>query len=137
MSFRLADGTFNTDYKIGDKFKVVANDDSCSETTIGEIVILTDDMYSQKPFFDALDGSGSGVRCCTWYELVKYEGDLYTQSELSEIEELRDRVEYLESLCKDYAKIVVEKDARISYLLSQLNNRSDNYDVYGYVNGVK
>lgn len=65
------------------------------------------------------------------------EPTLYTKSELNEIEELRDRVEYLESLCEDYAKVIVEKDARISYLLSQLNNRSDNYDVYGYVNGVK
>ena len=39
--------------------------------------------------------------------------ELYTPEQLSEIEELRDRVEYLESLCDDYAKILVEKDKEL------------------------
>jgi hypothetical protein len=41
---------------------------------------------------------------------------LYTPEQLSEIEELRDRVEYLESLCHEYAKIISDKEARISHL---------------------
>lgn len=44
--------------------------------------------------------------------------DLYTPEKLSEIEELRDRVEYLESLCSDYAKIIEDKDAEIEELRS-------------------
>jgi hypothetical protein len=38
----------------------------------------------------------------------------YTQSELSYIEELEDRIQTLESLCSDYAKIIAEKDEHIS-----------------------
>lgn len=123
MSFKLADGTLNTDCKIGDKFKVVANQDSCLETTVGEVVILTGDTHSERPLFAALNGSGSGVRCCVWYELVKYEGDLYTPPEqLSEIDELLDRVEYLESLCSDYVKTIEEKDAEILRLNNALSD---------------
>jgi hypothetical protein len=42
--------------------------------------------------------------------------ETYTPSELSYIAELQDRVEYLESLCVDYAKIIAEKDNRIESL---------------------
>jgi hypothetical protein len=44
--------------------------------------------------------------------------ELYTQPELSEIDELRDRVEYLEGLCGDYTKIIFEKNAEIEELRS-------------------
>ena len=42
--------------------------------------------------------------------------ELYTQSELSYIAELEDRVELLEELCNDYAKIIAEKDYMIKML---------------------
>lgn len=46
---------------------------------------------------------------------------LYTEPELAEIEALQDRVEYLESLCSDYAKIVEEKDVEIEKLKHQVD----------------
>lgn len=51
---------------------------------------------------------------------------LYTQSELTEIEELQDRVQYLESLCEDYAKIISEKDAEIEQLKHSLLAKANN-----------
>ena len=123
MSYKLADGTLSTDYKCGDKFKVVKNEHSCSETTVGEIVILSVDDYTGNPYFIAEDGSGSGERVCYWEELEKYEESslpTYTQEQLSEIDELRDRIEYLQDLCSDYAKIIEEKDAEIADLRDNL-----------------
>lgn len=123
MSYELADGTLSTDYKKGDKFKVVQNESSCSETTVGEIVILEHDDMSRNPYFVAEDDSGSGERVCCWDDLEEYleasQPETYTQSELSYITELEDRVEYLESLCSDYAKIVTEKDKEIFQLKHQ------------------
>jgi hypothetical protein len=40
----------------------------------------------------------------------------YTQSKLSYIEELEDRIQVLESLCSDYAKTINVKDCIIEYL---------------------
>lgn len=53
----------------------------------------------------------------------------YSDEELSEIEELRDRVDYLESLCSDYAKIISEKNDRIESL-EEVNSElsSNTYD---------
>jgi len=42
--------------------------------------------------------------------------ELYTRSELSYIAGLEDRVELLEELCNDYAKIIAEKDYMIKML---------------------
>ena len=52
--------------------------------------------------------------------------ELYTPEQLSEIEELRDRVEYLESLCEDYAKIVAERDNNIEYMQEVIDELSSN-----------
>lgn len=48
----------------------------------------------------------------------------YTQSELSYITELEDRVEYLESLCGDLNKIVSQKDSEITVRQQMLDFQS-------------
>ena len=55
-----------------------------------------------------------------YFELVESEvsntQQTYTQSELSYIEELEDRIQTLENLCSDYAKTINVKDCIIEYL---------------------
>jgi hypothetical protein len=121
---KLADGSLSTDYTLGDKFVVVGDACSCSETTVGEIVILDEDDFSPNPYFIAEDGSGSGERVCFWGELKRYENEslpIYTQSELDYIRELESRIDQLEELCSDYARIVVEKDNEISIMKDSIS----------------
>lgn len=51
--------------------------------------------------------------------------ETYTQSELSYITELEDRIEYLQELCSDYAKIIEEKESNIT-VLQQLTRFQEN-----------
>lgn len=120
MSYKLADGTLSTDYKVGDLFKVVDTTDNCADTRNGDIILLDEeDDKTSCPFF--IRESDSILLCCCWSTLEKYEQqpELYTESELTEIEELRDRVDYLEDLCSEYSKTIWELKHK---LLAQSNN---------------
>ena len=50
--------------------------------------------------------------------------DLYTQSELTYIEQLEDEIAKLNDLCSDYVKIIAEKDYRIESMQEVIDELS-------------
>ena len=52
--------------------------------------------------------------------------ELYTQPELTYIEQLEDEIAMLGDLCRDYAKIIEEKDAKILSMQEVIDELSMN-----------
>jgi hypothetical protein len=102
-----------SEFKIGDKIKRVWESNA---------QVVQGSVYKIRGFDRDGDLELEGLKDFGYNEKsfdLATESDLqptYTQSELSYIEELEDRVEYLESLCEDYVNIISEKDNRIESL---------------------
>lgn len=61
--YKLADGTYSSDYKIGDKFEVVSDSHYCFSK--GAIITLTEDGGSKNPYFEDNE-------CVNWDKLKFY-----------------------------------------------------------------
>lgn len=128
MSYKLADGTLSTDYKIGDLF--ITNDPEEHIFSVGSLVKFTKDDGSSCPNFELVFGKITAPfldqECdigCTfedWSCLKAFnlaeQPELYTQSELTYIEQLEDEIARLNDLCSNYTKIIAEKDYMIKML---------------------
>jgi hypothetical protein len=96
MSYKLADGSMSTDYKIGDKFVSVEE----GAFPIGAIVVYTEDDNSDCPWFTREGRKSEGA--CFWWRLKAYkepstEAPTKVSTEVStELEELEARIETLE-----------------------------------------
>jgi hypothetical protein len=71
MSYKLADGSLSTDYKVGDKFEVVSGL-SNSGVSIGTILEFLDDDGTPMPAFDVSGGGGYEVYV-GWEDLVPHQ----------------------------------------------------------------
>lgn len=121
-----------SEFKIGDKVKRVW--ESNAEVVQGSVYKIRGfDAWGDLEF-EGLKDFGYNEDS---FELAT-ESDLqptYTPSELSYIAELEDRVEYLESLCEDYTKIISEKDSRIESSKDLVEDLSG--CTYGFINKEK
>lgn len=119
MPYKLADDTLSTDYKVGDLFKFSVTDRGklCGRWDYRDlrgVVELIGEDGTACPYFKSEFGNKSyEMWCYLKPAVVKQQPELYTESELSEIDELRDEVDRLNDLCVEYAKIIAEKDATI------------------------
>ena len=94
--YRLADGTYSTDYTEGDKFVVVNNVESCDETEVGMTITLTCADGTQAPLFQSPSGN---TLCCVWKELKKFNKEELDMNILQKkIEEMKQKIAELESL---------------------------------------
>ena len=94
--YKLADGTFSTDYQEGDKFVVVATKDSTGKVGSGSVVSLIENDNSRFPYFSNDEGF---VVCCSWDDLKKFNKEGLDMNTLQkQIEEMKQKLAELESL---------------------------------------
>lgn len=103
----------NNTFKIGDK--VVCRSD-------GKVYTVAHSL-GKSIAFEGLKGLYHAAAFDLYTE-TKSTIETYTPSELSEIDELRDRVDYLQDLCSDLNKIIAEKDDKIESMQEVIDELS-------------
>ena len=94
--YKLADGTYSTDYQEGDKFVVVATKDSSGTAGLGSVVSLHENDKSRCPFFSNNRGQ---LACCSWSDLKKFNKDEIDMNTLQkQLEEMKQKIAELEAL---------------------------------------
>lgn len=121
MSYKLADGSLSTDYKVGDLFVVAVDDERLLPK--GGVVKLSEDDNSDRPWFDIVDGEikeydllGFGLedRVFQWEHLEPFKHSLSSKDMTqSTYDEMFDRIELLESLLVDANKRITELEGNL------------------------
>lgn len=121
MSYKLADGSLSTDYKVGDLFVVAVDDERLLPK--GGVVKLSEDDNSDRPWFDIVDGEikeydllGFGLedRVFQWEHLEPFKHNLSSKDMTqSTYDEMFDRIELLESLLVDANKRIAELEGNL------------------------
>jgi hypothetical protein len=88
MSYKLADGSCSTDYKIGDKF-------THRDAVEGSIYELREDDGTQNPWFEVEGCQGKGPR--HWEDLTPVEAKKHA----STINQLRETIKQLEATIQE------------------------------------
>jgi hypothetical protein len=120
MSYKLADGSLSTDYKVGDLFVVAVDDERLLSK--GGVVKLSEDDNSDRPWFDIVDGEiknddplGYGFKdhVFQWEHLEPFKHNLSSKDMTqSTYDDMFDRIELLESLLVDANKRIAELEAQ-------------------------
>lgn len=116
MSYKLADGSLSTDYKVGDLFVVAVDDERLLPK--GGVVKLSEDDNSDRPWFDIVNGEiekddllgyGFKDRVFQWEHLEPFKHNLSSKDMTqSTYDDMFDRIELLESLLVDANKRIAE-----------------------------
>ena len=105
--YKLADGTYSTDYQEGGKFVVVATKDSTGKVDLGSVVSLIENDNSRFPYFSNDEGF---VVCCSWDDLKKFNKEEIDVNTLQkQIEEMKQRIAEMEALVSNQQEKVEVK----------------------------
>jgi TolA-binding protein len=89
--YKLADGSYSDQYRVGDKFVMV--DTNHYHFSRGSVVELEEDDHSDSPSFKNDEGSAI---YCSWWRMAAYKENTIVTEHISQVEELEAKIDNLE-----------------------------------------
>jgi len=108
--YKLADGSYSDQYRVGDKFVMV--DVGHYHLSTGSVVELEDDDHSENPYFKNDEESEI---CCSWWRMAAYKENSIVTEDVSQLEELEAKIDNLE----EYISELVKENEQLKDLLHE------------------